>query len=157
MTDEIGAAEEPKAAQLGVTSQYVRQIIFENAAAMQAKNPEGKPNINVNVGVDAQPAGDDRYRVSLKIEVAADTDMMKVFSIKLDYVGVFTLSNVPEKARQAVLLIECPRLLFPFARRIVADVTRDGGYPPLMLDPIDFAALYRQRAAEAAGAQETVN
>ena len=151
------AVEAPKSAQLSVVSQYVSELSFDNAAAKERKNPESTPQITVNVGVDASNAGEDRFRVSQRIEVTAATDTSKVFSVTLAYVGVFSLKNVPENAEQAVLLIECPRLLFPFARRIVADTTRDGGYPPLMLDPVDFAALYRQRAAEAAAASDTVN
>lgn len=145
MTENGGEAN--KSAQLTVLSQFVRKVTFENSAAMQGANPSGKPNINVNVNVDAKPLAEGRYSAALKTVVSASTDEMKVFTIDLDYVGVFQLSNVPQEALQPVLLIECPRLLFPFARRIVAEISRDGGFPPLMLDPIDFAALYRRQLA----------
>ena len=153
MSEEIDPSAQAggqPAAQLTVLSQYVRNLVFDNVAAAEGANPTGKPNINVQVNVDAKPLVEDRYSVSLKTNVNASTEDMMVFSVALDYVGVFQLANVPEKALQPVLLIECPRLLFPFARRIVAECTRDGGFPPLMLDPIDFAALYRRQLAQAA-------
>lgn len=150
-----GAAPSLEAAQLSVLSQYVRHLTFANIAAANNATPSGKPNINVQVNVDANPLGEDRFAVGLKTDVAATSDDADVFNIALDYVGVFQLTNVPREALQAVLLIECPRLLFPFSRRIVAEISRDGGFPPLMLDPIDFAGLYRrqlQRAQDGAEA-----
>lgn len=154
MSDEAesaaGAAEQPPA-QLSVLSQYVRNVTFENIAALSGDVPSGKPNINVQVNVDAKPHGDNRFSVGLKTDVSATADNQPVFTVALDYVGVFQLTNVPREAMQAVLLIECPRLLFPFSRRIVAELTRDGGYPPLLLDPIDFAVLYRRQAQANAG------
>ncbi|MEL6318855.1 MAG: protein-export chaperone SecB [Pseudomonadota bacterium] len=157
MSDETSksteAAESGAQAQLSVLSQYVRNLTFANTAAAEGAAPSGKPNINVQVNVDAKPLGEDRYAVALRTDVGATTDNSEVFKIALDYVGVFQLSNVPREALQAVLLIECPRLLFPFSRRIVAETSRDGGYPPLMLDPIDFAALYRRQLQQAAEAK----
>ncbi|MCI4662638.1 MAG: protein-export chaperone SecB [Neomegalonema sp.] len=153
MTDQADSAN--KTAQLTVLSQFVRNVNFENSAANKGANPSGKPNINVNVNVDAKPLSEDRYSVSLKTVVNANTSEMDVFKIDLDYVGVFQLANVPKEALQPVLLIECPRLLFPFSRRIIAEISRDGGFPPLMLDPIDFAALYRRQLAAAAQQAQT--
>lgn len=136
--------------QMSVLSQYVRELTFDNTAAKNGKNPSGKPNINVQVNVDATPIAEGRYLVALKTNVAAATDEDAAFGVNLDYVGVFQVANVPQEALQPVLLIECPRLLFPFARRIIAEATRDGGFPPLMLDPIDFTALYRRQLQQAA-------
>lgn len=146
------ATSETLPPQMTVLSQYVRSVSFNNDAAQQGANPSGRPNINVQVNVDAKAAEDGRYAVTLKTKVVAKTEEMTAFSVDLDYVGIFQLTNVPEEHAQRVLLIECPRLLFPFARRIIAEVTRDGGYPPLLLDPIDFAALYARQSADAANA-----
>lgn len=148
MSDEAQPAQ-AAGAQMAVLSQYVRELTFENSAAKQGVNPSGKPNINVQVNVDAANIGEDRYMVSLRTNVGASADGADVFKVALDYVGAFQIANVPQEALQPVLLIEAPRLLFPFARRIVAEATRDGGYPPLLLDPIDFTALYRQQLAQA--------
>lgn len=148
MAEEADAAAGP--AQMNVLTQYVRELKFDNAAARNGKNPTGKPAINVQVNVDHQPAGENRYVVTLTTDVAAKSEDDEIFAIELDYIGVFQLTNVPEKSMPAVLSIECPRLLFPFARRIIAEVTRDGGFPPLMLDPIDFATLFRQQMARKA-------
>lgn len=151
---EAPQAAEAAGAQMAVLSQYVRDLTFENIAAKQGVNPSGKPNINVQVNVDASGLAENRYLVALKISVDASADGADVFKVNLDYVGAFQVSNVPQEALQPVLLIESPRLLFPFARRIVAEATRDGGYPPLLLDPIDFTALYRQQLAQQGQATE---
>lgn len=145
MVEANEAAGDAPAAQMTVLSQYVRALTFDNIAARQGMNPSGKPNINVQVNVDAAPLADQRFAVSLKTAVAASTETGEVFKVDLDYVGAFQIAGVPDEALQPVLLIECPRLLFPFARRIIAEVSRDGGFPPLMLDPIDFTALYRRQ------------
>lgn len=152
--EDQAAGQNADPAQMSVLSQYVRSLTFENAAASSNSPPTGKPNINVQVNVDATPLGEQRYAVSLKSLVTATTDATEVFKIALDYVGAFQIMNVPQQALQPVLLIECPRLLFPFSRRIIAEVTRDGGFPPLMLDPIDFTALYRRQLAQAAQAAQ---
>lgn len=153
MSDEAASAHQP--AKLHVLSQYVRSVAFENEAAKRNQNPSGAPNITVQVNVTNSDIGSSRYIVILSTNVAATMkdgdDDVQVFSVTLDYAGVFELSNVPVEALNQVLSIECPRLLFPFARRIIAEVTRDGGFPPLMLDPIDFASLYR-RQLDAEGA-----
>lgn len=142
------AGQDAAPAQMTVLSQYVRNLTFENAAAVNNAPPAGKPNINVQVNVDATPLEDQRFAVSLKTLVTAATESSDVFKIGLDYVGAFQVTNVPQQALQPVLLIECPRLLFPFSRRIIAEISRDGGFPPLMLDPIDFTALYRRQLAQ---------
>ena len=96
----------------------------------------------------AQPLGDDVYEVALSIKSSAKTDENVLYNLELVYAGGFRLKNLPPQAMQPVMFIECPALLFPFVRRIVADLTREGGFPPLLLDPIDFASLYRQRMVQ---------
>lgn len=132
------------APQVQLLAQYVRDLSFENAAAQKGLNPEGRPDIKVSVNLDAQPRGENRYEVMLKLNAEARTGETALFLAELDYGGVFVVQGVPETHLRPFLLIECPRILFPFARRILADVTRDGGYPPLMLDLIDFAQIYKQ-------------
>jgi preprotein translocase subunit SecB len=111
-----------------------------------------RPAINVRVDVRAEGMGDDRYEVVLHLNIDAKVGEEPVFVMELCYAGVFHLMNIPKESLQPLLLVECPRLLFPFGRRIVADATRDGGFPPLMIDPIDFVALYRRRQQEAQAA-----
>lgn len=143
------------APQIGLVAQYVRDLSFENIAAQKGgAEGDGRPDIRVNVHLDANPKGEDRYEVVLKLTAKAVQGEATVFIVELDYAGIFTIKGVPETHTRPVLLIECPRILFPYARRIMSDVTRDGGYPPLMLDLIDFAAIYkgeleRRRAAAA--------
>ena len=98
----------------------------------------------------AAQIGEGQYEVVLDLNVDAKAGENQVFLVELAYGGLFTLANIPSDSLQPLLLIECPRLLFPFARRVVADATRDGGFPPLMIDPIDFAALFRRRVEQGA-------
>ncbi|MEL6978224.1 MAG: protein-export chaperone SecB [Pseudomonadota bacterium] len=147
--EEIGA--QPSQPQMNVLTQYVRRCVFENSAAINGKQPGSQPTINVQVNIETNDLEQNRYAVALLLTIETMNGDDEVFAVELDYVGVFQLANVPENALNAVLSIECPRLMFPFARRIIAESTRDGGYPPLMLDPIDFAALYRQQRAREAG------
>ncbi len=135
---------------LAILSQYVKDLSFENPNAPGTLNTSGEqPKINISVNVQARRLTDPRYEVDLKINVDARQADRLVFMIELHYGGIFQLTNIPPENLQPLLLIECPRLIFPFARRIIADATRDGGYAPLMIDPIDFAALYRSQAAAA--------
>ncbi|BAE53348.1 protein-export chaperone SecB [Paramagnetospirillum magneticum] len=135
--------------QLQVNMQYIKDLSFEIPGAphsfieMQGKNPEIPIHVDVNVG----NVGANAYEVVLHLKIEALLDGKALFILELAYAGVFTL-NLPEEQIHPVLLIECPRLLFPFARNIVADMTRDGGLPPLLLQPLDFVELYRARAAE---------
>lgn len=131
--------------EIKILNQYVRDLSFENVAAQQNFSPDEQPNIQVGINVDANPDGDDKYTASLKVNATASVKEQAIFMVELDYVGQFEMKNIPEEQLHPVMLIECPRLIFPFVRRIVADVSRDGGYPPLMLDPIDFVALYRSQ------------
>lgn len=147
MADDTTAAtpaEQPQP-EIKILNQYVRDLSFENVAAQQDFEPDTQPNIQVGINVDANPQGDDKYLASLKVTAKAVVEEQTIFMVDLDYVGLFEMKNIPEEQLHPVMLIECPRLIFPFVRRIVADVSRDGGYPPLMLDPIDFVALYRSQ------------
>ena len=145
------AATAPK---LQIITQYVRDLSFENIAAQKGLGPEGKPEIKVQVNLDVQQRSGDRYEVALKVNVDSKVGEAQVFILELDYAGLFLIQNMPAEQLHPLLMIECPRLIFPYVRRIVGDVTRDGGYPPLNLEQIDFLALYRaelaRRQAEAA-------
>ena len=133
-----------------IQTQYVKDLSFENPRAPASLEPgQPRPEIQVRVDVRAQPLGGERYEVVLQLHIDAQAGGETGFMLELSYGGVFGLLNIPPESMQVLLLIECPRLLFPFARRIIADATRDGGFPPLMLDPIDFVALYRRRQQQA--------
>ncbi len=153
MTDETtgaGAQETNQASDaphVQVHAQYVKDLSFENPEAPQSlSNQSGQPSIEVSVDVGARGLTASQFEVELRITAQASHGESKAFVVEVLYAGVFTLFNVDESSLRQVCLIECPRLLFPFARRIVADATRDGGFPPLLLEPIDFAGLYRDSA-----------
>jgi preprotein translocase subunit SecB len=134
-----GADQQP---QLAILAQYVKDLSFENPNAPQVFQSTAQPQLDVNVNVGVTRPGDDVYEVALKINVTAKVEGATSFAVELLYNGLFGLRHVPEEALQPFLLVEAPRILFPFARRVISDVTRDGGFAPLMLEPIDFASLY---------------
>ena len=141
--------------QLGIRSQYVKDLSFENPSPPdRPAEAERSPDITVNVQVEARRLDETVFEITLQITAHARHEGKPVFLLELTYAGVFTLIAIPQEALEPALLVECPRLLFPFARRIVADVTRDGGFPPLLLTPIDFLSLYRNRQAQAAQAAQ---
>lgn len=140
----------PTAPTIRVLGQYVKDLSFENPNAPASLRGGGQPQIDVAVDVRATPLEQDSFEVELVLTAKADRDGAPLFIGELTYGGMFMIQNMDDRARDAFLLIEGPRLIFPFARRILADATRDGGFPPLMLEPIDFAALYRQKAAATA-------
>lgn len=148
---------------VSIKAQYVRDASFENIAVRSGDGRmDAKPEIQVAVNLDAKKRSASLYEVILKVSGTARAGEETMFVVEVEYAGLFELTGVPEAQVHPYLLIECPRLLFPFARRIVADLTRDGGYPPLMLDLVDFAALYRaeverRRMAEAAKAETAGN
>ena len=145
---------EPQAAmpQIGVLAQYVKDLSFENPHAPRSMAPSAQqPAINIQINVDAAPMSETDVEVTLRLEGKAESQGMMLFTVELVFCGVFRIQNVPAESLQPVVLIECPRLLFPFAREIIATVTRNGGFPPLLLEPMDFVALYRQRMAAQAG------
>jgi preprotein translocase subunit SecB len=129
-----------------VVGQYIKDLSFENPGA--PNNPAIRPQIELNVDLQARQIEREHYEVELKLRIAAKGEEHSLFLLELVYAGLFMLHNIPDEVRQQVLLIEAPHIMFPFARRIVADVVRDGGMPPLMIEPIDFAALYRAKLAE---------
>jgi len=144
--ETAGAEPSPMARMVG---HYVRDLSFENVAAGTTPQSQGQPEIKINVGMDANKVSDARYQVHLKVTAKAEAGGETRFIAELDYVGIFELQNVKEQHVHPFLFIECPRQVLPFARRVLSDVTRDGGYPPLLIDNVDFAALYRQRLEEA--------
>lgn len=136
--------------QIGVLTQYVKDLSFENPHAPRSLAPSAaQPAINIQVNVDAAPISETDFEVTLRIEGKAESDGMLLFNLELAFGGLFRIQNVPADSIQPVVMIECPRLLFPFAREIIASATRNGGFAPLLLNPIDFVALYRQRLAGA--------
>ena len=138
------AAAQPR---LQILTQYVRDLSFENIAAQKGVASEAKPDIRVQVNIDAQQRAADHYEVALKLKVDSKVAETQVFILELDYAGLFLIQNVPQEQLHPLLMIECPRLIFPYLRRIVSDVTRDGGYPPLNLEQVDFLSLYRAELA----------
>ncbi|MDA1099567.1 MAG: protein-export chaperone SecB [Proteobacteria bacterium] len=133
-----------------VHAQYVKDLSFENPGAPQnLANQSAAPKIEVSVDVGARGLSPNQFEVELRITANADFEAQRAFVVEVVYAGVFALHNVDQNQLKQVCLIECPRLLFPFARRIVADATRDGGFPPLLLEPIDFVQLYRQSMEKA--------
>lgn len=150
--DEAAAQQGPR---LAILTQYVKDLSFENPRAPYGLQPnQPRPEIQINVDVRAGQVAEGQFEVVLDLHIEAKSGENPVFLIELAYGGLFALANIPSDSLQPLLLIECPRLLFPFARRVVADCTRDGGFPPLMIDPIDFVMLYRQRLQQqGAGAE----
>jgi preprotein translocase subunit SecB len=141
-----------------VLAQYIKDLSFENPNAPRSLQQNVQPQINVAVNVSANPLADNDVEVTLKLEGKADAGGTVLFNVELEYSGVFRMINVQQEQMQPLMLIECPRLLFPFAREIVSGAIINGGFPPLLLDPIDFAALLMQRQQQGQpGAQSRVN
>lgn len=151
-------AEAPQV-QMNVVNQFIRDMSFENILAQNGVKGEVTPDVAVQVNLDAKKrATEGQFEVAIKLNITSvnkEDTAEKLFILEIDYVGLFQIAGVPEDQLHPFLLIECPRLLFPFLRRIVSDVTRDGGFPPLNLENIDFLALYRQELTrQQAAAQE---
>jgi preprotein translocase subunit SecB len=141
-------AESPP--QLNVVAQYIKDFSFENPNAPGSLKPGGEPpQIGIQINVNATPMSDTEIEVVLMLSGKAENAGSLMFSFELQFGGVFRIQNVPQESLNAVVMIECPRLLFPFAREIIATAVRNGGFPPLMLDPVDFVSLYRQRMDQA--------
>ncbi|MDP0928167.1 MULTISPECIES: protein-export chaperone SecB [Paracoccus] len=140
-----------------ILAQYIRDLSFENAVAQKgAPTGDVQPEITVQVSLDARKRNNDnQYEVISKYRVKSTNkgDGQTLFLIELDYGGVFHIEGVPEDQLHPFLMIECPRMMFPFSRRIVSDLTRDSGFPPFNMDPIDFVQLYRQELARRAQQQ----
>jgi preprotein translocase subunit SecB len=148
-TTNGGPAQEQAPPQLNVLAQYIKDFSFENPNAPRSLQPsQQQPAINIQINVSANNLAETDVEVVLKLEGKAENSGNVLFSFELEFAGVFRIQNVPQDSLHPVIMIECPRLLFPFAREIVATAVRNGGFPPLLLDPVDFVGLYRQRLAE---------
>ena len=143
-------ATPPAAPQMRVLGQFVRDMSFENIVAQKGASPDVQPDVQVQVNLDAKKRSqENQYEASIKLNITSkdkEGDTV-LFVLEIDYVGLFYIDNVPEDQMHPFLLIECPRMIFPFLRRVVSDVTRDGGFPPLNLENIDFLSLYRNELA----------
>lgn len=160
MAEEDSAAK-PETPQVTsrVLAQYIRDMSFENILAQKGASGDAQPEITVQVNLDARKRGADKqYEVITKLAINSKTKEKgdPLFVLELEYAGIFHVDGVPEEQLHPYLLIECPRITFPFVRRIVSDVTRDGGFPPLNLETIDFLSLYRAELARRAEAQSKV-
>jgi preprotein translocase subunit SecB len=154
-TNNGAPAPENKAPAINVLAQYAKDLSFENPNAPRSMAPrQSAPQIEINVNVNARKVGETDFEVELAVEGQAKDGDLLIFRVDLSYGGVFRVINIPEEQLHPVVMIECPRLLFPFARQIVADSVRNGGFPPLMIDPVDFAALYRARVEQAQQAEQ---
>ncbi len=151
MADEsnTNGAQNTQAPSLNILAQYVKDLSFENPGAPQSlQSREKPPAININVNVNANPLAGNDFDVVLMLNAEAKDGDKVLFNVELTYGGVFRLANFPQEHMLPMLFVECPRMLFPFARQIVSEVTRNGGFPPLMVDPIDFGQMFAQRMAE---------
>ena len=164
MSDTDAAGQE-NGADIGLTdpgirilAQFIRDLSFENPRAPDSlRAGTTQPSIDMGVEMNARGRDDGYFEVDLKLSARATRDDGPVFHVELLYGGVFEIAGVPPEELEPVLLVECPRFLFPFARRVIADVTSDGGFPPFLLDPIDFAGVYAARKAQAHGAGQVGN
>jgi preprotein translocase subunit SecB len=137
-----------------VLAQYLKDLSFENPNAPQSLAPQQtQPEINISVNVNARNLAPTDFEVTLHLDAKAKMQDKVTFAAEVLYAGVFRMENFPPNVLHAAVLIECPRILFPFARQVLADATRSGGFPPLMLDPIDFAQMYQRRMAQQTSAQ----
>jgi preprotein translocase subunit SecB len=144
-----GAGTQP---QLNVLAQYTKDLSFENSNAPSSLTPQPTPpQINIQINVNANNIAENEYEVALSIEGKVESSGKVMFLFELVYAGVFRILNVPKENLHPLIMIECPRLLFPFAREVVAHTVQGGGFPPLRLDPVDFAGLYRQNMERQAG------
>ncbi|WP_102106625.1 protein-export chaperone SecB [Oceaniglobus roseus] len=149
----------PSPPQLRILGQFVKDLSFENIAVRNGSGGNVSPDVQVQVALDAKKRAENQFEVTGKFNITSknkDNDAT-LFVLELEYGGVFQIDNVPDEQLHPFLLIECPRMLFPFVRRIVSDVTHDGGFPPLNLDNIDFLALYRQSLQQRAAAAQAAD
>ena len=153
--ENAAASAEQQAPRMQIINQYIRDLSFENVAAQKSSNLSAQPDISVQVNLDARKGGETQYEVIQKLTISAKNGEDTIFLLEIDYAGIFKIENVPEDQLHPFLMIECPRMLFPFVRRIVRDVTADGGFPPLNVDNIDFVQLYRAELARMAEEQKT--
>lgn len=153
MADKKATAAEPQQPKMQIMGQFIRDMSFENVAAQKGMVGDIQPDIQVQVNLDARKRDTDKQfevLIKLNIESKSKKDSAVLFILEIEYGGIFNIENVAEDQLHPFLLIECPRMIFPYLRRIVGDITRDGGYPPLNLENIDFLHLYRQELARRA-------
>lgn len=151
-----GEADKNKAPQIQVLGQYIKDLSFENPKApVSLQGPGENPKMKIEINVNAKKVSEDAFESAISFNAHATNDEGALYEMEIVYAGIFRLENVPDNMLQPVLLINCPTLTFPFLRRIVADLTREGGFPPLMLDPVDFGGLYAQNMAKANEAEES--
>ena len=154
---DAGTQQQAQSMSLKVLAQYIRDMSFENMLVQRGIQGEVAPEVSVQVNLDARKRqADNQYEVVVKFRVESKNKGKDevLFLLELEYGGVFLVENLAEEHLHPVLMIECPRLLFPFIRRIVSDVTRDGGFPPVNIDTVDFVALYRSELARRAATQQ---
>lgn len=163
MADETAAQEAPAGIKMSILTQYIRDMSFENILAQKGGAGDVTPEVSVQVNIDAKKRTvENQFEVVIKLMIKSNDKASEaaLFLMELEYGGLFQIENVPEDQLHPFLLIECPRMLFPFVRRVVSDITRDGGFPPLNLETIDFLQLYRAeitRRAEAEAKTATVS
>ncbi|MEH6404385.1 MAG: protein-export chaperone SecB, partial [Sneathiella sp.] len=144
-----GATEATEGPVLSIITQYIKDLSFENPNAPASLNPElPQPTIELGVNVQARALTPENYEIELRIQATAKHEEETAFILELVYGGMFLVRNFPSDAMEMMCMIECPRLIFPFARRVISDATRDGGFSPLQLDPIDFAGLFQAHKAQ---------
>lgn len=147
MAEETNGATTEQPFSVKIVNQYIRDLSFENIAAQKSLSGDLKPDVTVQVNLDAQKKAENGYEVAMKLNVDAKAGGNQVFLLEIDYAGLFHIENLPEGQLHPYLMIECPRMLFPFVRQVARNITADGGFPPLNIDTIDFMALYRSELA----------
>jgi preprotein translocase subunit SecB len=151
------AGDQPQV-QVRVLGQYIKDLAFENPNVRKMiSGPGDAPNLRVEVNVNAGKMSDKVFESAIELKAEATNKLGVIYDMELSYAGLFQIDSMPEQAIESFLLINCPALLFPFVRRIVADITREGGFPPLLLDPIDFTGLFVKRQQEKKGAGKPTN
>ena len=150
-TDAQAPAPEDAQPNFRILAQFTRDLSFENPHAPESLRSPGQPQIDLGVEMAARARQDGLFEVDLKLNATANRDGKVAFNVELVYGGLFEINGVPEEHLEAVLLIECPRMMFPYARRIISDATAEGGFPPFMLEPIDFATVYAAQRAQREG------
>lgn len=139
----------PPPVQVKVVAQYIKDLSFENPNIEKIlKDPGDQPNLQLSINVGAKGMGPSLYESSIDFNAQATNKHGEIYQLELVYAGLFRIENLPEQALEPFLLVNCPSILFPFVRRLTADLTREGGFPPLLLDPFDFASLYMRRQQE---------
>jgi preprotein translocase subunit SecB len=156
--EEVGEAQ----FQARILSQYIRDLSFESPSIDRALDgPGANPNLELEVNVNARSVRTSHYQSEIEFRAVATDDIGTIYQMECTYGGVFVIENIPQAALEPFMLVNCPSMLFPFLRRIIADLTREGGFPPLFLDPIDFGALYLNRKQQGelnnGAGQQTLN